>query len=161
MTFMKSLLKKETKKLFRAFKNPTFIYLTIVGNGILLGAVTLVYFLERNINPNMKTYFDYIWWGVSTITTVAYGDILPITFAGRVIAIFLMYTGTVLFITFTGVILTMLTKEEVERELNPIEKEFKQNERDQVQIQKTLNKILERLEHLEKGSKKSDQDHIL
>ena len=158
---MKSLLKKETKKLFRAFKDPTFIYLTIVGNGILLGAVTLVYFLERNINPNMKTYFDYIWWGVSTITTVAYGDILPITFAGRVIAIFLMYTGTVLFITFTGVILTMLTKEEVERELNPIEREFKQSERDQAQIQKTLNKILDRLEHLEKGTKKSDQDHIL
>lgn len=147
---MKKLFKKETKKLFQAFTHPTFIYLTIIGNSILVSAVTVVYFLERNINPKMTTYFDYLWWGVSTITTVAYGDILPISLAGRIIAIFLMYTGTVLFITFTGVILTILMKDEVSRELDPIEKEMKAGEKDKIEIEKTLNKILERISQLEK-----------
>ncbi len=147
---LKKILKKETKKLFRAITHPTFIYLTIVGNSVLLAAVTTVYFLERYVNPNMTTYFDYLWWGVSTTTTIGYGDMLPITFAGRLIAIGLMYTGAVLFVTFTGVILTVLMEEQVEGELNPMQREIKATEKEQVQIEKILRKILERLDNLEK-----------
>lgn len=148
--FAKNLLKKETKKLLRAFTHPTFIYLTIVGNSILLGAITIVYFLERNVNPNMTTYFDYLWWGVSTITTVAYGDILPITLPGRIIAILLMYTGTVLFISFTGLILTFLMRDEVDRELGPLERGIKAGEKEQIEIEYLLHQILDRLHQLEK-----------
>jgi len=117
------LLKKETRKLFNAFLSPTFIYVTIVGNLFLVLTITTVYYLEKDINPHMTTYFDYLWWGVSTITTVGYGDGVPITVAGRVIAIVLMYTGTVLFVTFTGILLTFLMKEEVE-EIEHEEKEI-------------------------------------
>lgn len=147
---MLRLLKRETKKLFGAFLHPTFIYLTVVGNSILVIATLIVYFLEKDVNPDMKTYFDSLWWGVSTITTIGYGDVLPITFAGKIISIFLMYTGTVLFVTFTGVIMTFLMKEEVERELGPIEKEVKEEEREQSQILRELKEIRTRLNHLEK-----------
>lgn len=150
MKKMKRLFKSETKKIIRALTHPTFIYLTIVGNSILVISTAVVYQLEKNINPHMKTYFDSLWWGVSTITTVAYGDIIPITFTGRVIAIFLMYTGTVLFITFTGVILTILMKDEMNRELHPIEKELKRDEIEVSSIEGSLKKILSRLEQLEK-----------
>lgn len=147
---VKKILKKETKKLFRAFTHPTFIYLTIIGNLVLITAVTVVYFLERNVNPNMKTYFDYLWWGVSTTTTIGYGDILPVTFSGRLIAMGLMYTGAVLFVTFTGVILTVLMEKQVEEELNPIEKKILAGEKEQFQIEKILREILVRLEKIEK-----------
>ena len=85
------LLRHETKKVISIFLNPSFIYLTLLGNSLLVSATVAVYFLEKGSNPKMNTYFDSFWWGVTTITTVAYGDILPMTFWGRVIAIGLMY----------------------------------------------------------------------
>ena len=149
MRFFK-LLKKESGQLWRAFFHPTFIYLTVAGNVLLILATTAVYFLERNVNPHMTTYFDCLWWGVSTITTIGYGDILPITFAGRVIAMGLMYSGTVLFITFTGVLLTFLTKEEVEKDLTPLEKEIRLEEKETARLEKLLKEINQRLDRLER-----------
>lgn len=150
MKHMIQLLKKETRKLVKVFLHPTFIYLTVVGNSILIVATVVVYHLEKGPDSQMKSYFDALWWGISTITTVAYGDILPQTFLGRLIGIALMYTGTVLFISFTGVLLTILMEREVEEGIAPLEKEMKLEEKEQVQIIKTLQEILKRLERIEK-----------
>lgn len=145
------LIKRETRKLFRIIWDPTFLYLTIVGNSLLLIAVTAVYFLEKNqSNTQMHSYFDALWWGIFTITTIGYGDILPQTVWGRIIGIALMYTGSVLFISFTGVLLSALLKEEVEGEIAPLKKEMLAEEKEQVQIEKALEEISKRLERLEK-----------
>ena len=147
---MRRLLRKETIKFLHAFTHPTIIYLTLVGNSVLFAATLATYFIEKDMNPDMGSYFDYLWWGVYTITTVGYGDILPVTFTGRVIGIFLMYAGSVMFITFTGAILTILMREEVSKELDPIEREVREGEREQVRIEQTLEKILVRIENIEK-----------
>ena len=141
--------KKQTFKLVRIFSNPLFIYLTLVGNGFLLAATTAVYWIEKDVNPHIHSYFDSLWWGVATITTVAYGDVVPVTFAGRVIGIFLIYTGTVMFVTFTGLILMLLMKEEVEREISPLEREVRKEGREQIQIEKSLQEIKIQLNRLE------------
>jgi voltage-gated potassium channel len=150
---MLKLIKRESRKLGRAFLHPTFVYLIVVGNIILVTATILVHHLEKGVNPHMKTYMDSLWWGVSTITTVGFGDIVPVTFAGRVIGIVLMYIGTVLFITFTGLLVTWWMRGEVEKELVPIEKEVRKEEKEQVQIEKILQEIRDRLERLENKSK--------
>lgn len=39
------------------------------------------------------SFFDALWWSASTITTVGYGDIYPVTVAGKIIAVFTMVVG--------------------------------------------------------------------
>ena len=145
------ILRSETRKLIGVFRVPTFLYLTVMGNLLLFVAVTAVYFLEKSApQPQIKTYFDAFWWGVSTITTVAYGDLLPQTIPGRIIGIILMYTGTVLFISFTGVLLTTLMKEEVQEEIEPLKKEVHLEEIEQRRTEKALRELTRRIEKIEK-----------
>lgn len=84
-----------------------------MGNSVLILATLSVYFLEKGINPKMLSYFDSFWWGVSTITTIGYGDIVPVTLEGRVIGIGLMYLGTLLFVLFSGALVKYLLHGEV------------------------------------------------
>lgn len=42
---------------------------------------------------NIKNFGDAVWWAISTITTVGYGDLYPVTVAGRIVAALLMIGG--------------------------------------------------------------------
>lgn len=41
----------------------------------------------------INSFFDALWWSASTITTVGYGDIYPVTVTGKIIAVFTMVVG--------------------------------------------------------------------
>jgi voltage-gated potassium channel len=56
---------------------------------------------ERGVEgSNIKTFSDGLWWAVTTVTTVGYGDRFPTTTEGRLLAVLLMITG----ISLVGVI---------------------------------------------------------
>jgi voltage-gated potassium channel len=56
---------------------------------------------ERGVEgSNIKTFSDGLWWAVTTVTTVGYGDRYPTTTEGRFLAVLLMITG----ISLVGVI---------------------------------------------------------
>jgi voltage-gated potassium channel len=55
---------------------------------------------------NIKTAPDALWWAFSTITSVGYGDVYPITFAGRMAGVVLMTAGVGLFGIFTAFMAT-------------------------------------------------------
>lgn len=57
---------------------------------------------QQNPDANIKTAGDAIWWSVTTITTVGYGDKYPITTEGRIVAMILMITGIGLFGILSG-----------------------------------------------------------
>lgn len=147
---MFKFFKRESKKLIRAFFHPTFLYLIVVGNLFLFAAILAVYYFEHLSNPRMKTFMDCLWWGVATITTVGFGDVVPLTLEGRIIGIILMYTGTVMFVSFIGILATRWMHEEVQKGLLPIEKEVLKEESQQIKIQKTMDEIIKRLDRLEK-----------
>ena len=53
---------------------------------------------------NIASAEDAVWWAVSTMTTVGYGDRYPITSEGRIVAVFLMASGVGLFGTMSGLV---------------------------------------------------------
>jgi voltage-gated potassium channel len=60
---------------------------------VLNGAVA-VYFYERHAQgSNIHTLRDSIWWAVTTVTTVGYGDFFPVTGLGQITASFIMAIG--------------------------------------------------------------------
>jgi voltage-gated potassium channel len=60
---------------------------------VVNGAVA-VYFYERHASgSNIHTIGESLWWAMVTVTTVGYGDYYPVTFLGRVAALFIMATG--------------------------------------------------------------------
>ena len=66
--------------------------------GVFSGAMLLfsswaAYNAEHATNPDFATYGDAMWWGIVTLTTVGYGDIVPITYTGRIAGVLLMVTG--------------------------------------------------------------------
>ncbi len=67
---------------------------------VVLGAFGL-YYAEVGLNPDFKTLPDALWWTIVTVTTVGYGDIVPVTGPGRVIAsvVMIMGVGTMAILT--------------------------------------------------------------
>ncbi|MFG1807014.1 potassium channel family protein [Streptomyces sp. NPDC049040] len=62
-----------------------------------------VYQQERDApGATIVTFGDAVWWTCETLTTVGYGDVTPVTPAGRVIAAFLMLMGLALLGAVTG-----------------------------------------------------------
>jgi voltage-gated potassium channel len=60
---------------------------------MLLFCSWMAYVADHPTNPEFATFGDSLWWGIVTLTTVGYGDIVPETQKGRVAGVFLMLTG--------------------------------------------------------------------
>jgi voltage-gated potassium channel len=83
------------------------------------GAVAVVYAASLAIldvegnhpESKIKTLGDALWWATTTVTTVGYGDLYPVTGAGRLVAVALMLGG----ITLLGLVTATLASWIVER----------------------------------------------
>lgn len=80
------------------------IALVVVG----WSAVTVIcciafYAVEAGTNPSLGTPVDALWWGITTLSTVGYGDITPFTAEGRLVASALMVLGIGLFGAITAI----------------------------------------------------------
>jgi len=56
-----------------------------------------VFLLEQSVNPQFGRVSDGLWWAFVTLTTVGYGDIVPITDAGRIVGVFTMIFGITIY----------------------------------------------------------------
>lgn len=68
----------------------------VLGAAVLLtycGALAVLDGEENAPGSNIVTFWDALWWALTTITTVGYGDHYPITATGRVVAAALMVSG--------------------------------------------------------------------
>ena len=55
-------------------------------------------------NPHFETFADSLWWGLVTLTTIGYGDKVPSTAQGKVIASFFAVLGISFFALPAGIL---------------------------------------------------------
>ncbi len=71
----------------------TFITILAAFMVLSVSTILMVQFESMAPDANITTGADALWWGFTTITTVGYGDTFPVTFLGRVTAVFVMFAG--------------------------------------------------------------------
>ena len=72
---------------------------------LMLGSSLCMYSVEHEAQPDVfRNAFSGIWWSVSTLLTVGYGDIYPITTLGKLLGIFITFLGVGMVAIPTGII---------------------------------------------------------
>jgi voltage-gated potassium channel len=90
--------------------------------------------------------WDGIWWAVTTVTTVGYGDSYPTTDVGRVIAMAVMLVG----IGFVALLTGYVADRFIRHQVSPVEEDVEDVEDVQMRILVQLEAIGERLERVER-----------
>jgi voltage-gated potassium channel len=74
---------------------------------VLFLASVALYFLEREVQPaGFGSVPAALWWAVATLTTTGYGDVVPVTPLGRLVAALVMICGLGVFGLWTGILAT-------------------------------------------------------
>jgi voltage-gated potassium channel len=83
--------KSSGKEFFK--KRAASVAFGIAGLTLISSAVAFTIAEDVGDGRRINSFFDALWWSAATITTVGYGDIYPVTTAGRIIAVFTMVVG--------------------------------------------------------------------
>ena len=82
---------------------------------IFIGAFAVL-LLEGGIhNAQITNFSDAIWWTISTVTTVGYGDIVPYSIAGRIMGMVLMVVGIGVMAAFISQVSATLVESRIKR----------------------------------------------
>jgi voltage-gated potassium channel len=120
-----------------------------VTGAVVLAGGSLVSLLEPE---RFETVGEGLWWAMTTITTVGYGDVVPSTGAGRIVGVAVMLTGFACLAFVTATVASMIVRE-VRAEERLIERE----ESEVLALLAEMNARLERLERREDASPSDDR----
>ncbi|MCR4658910.1 MAG: ion transporter [Bacteroidales bacterium] len=97
---------QEAGRLLAALRNSAvkilIFMLFVLVAAIILG--TIIYAIEGDRNPALQSIPQGIYWAVVTMTTVGYGDVAPVTPAGRFLAVIVMLLGYSIIAVPTGIV---------------------------------------------------------
>jgi voltage-gated potassium channel len=110
-----------------------FHFVLMSVTAIVFASAALEDVLERHApGSTIHNFGDGLWWAIVTVTTVGYGDKVPVTGAGKFVAVALMLTGIGLVGFLTATVASFFVKEQHSDELD--------------EVKATLNRMLQLLE---------------
>lgn len=87
--------------------------------GIAVGYVLIAALVVFNVEPDtFKDFFDAIYWATVSLTTMGYGDIYPVTMAGKIVTMISSFMGIAIVALPSGIITTGLMEELNESKAN-------------------------------------------
>ncbi len=102
------------RSLWDVLRAPAFSGALAAFMAVLLAMAHVFWLLERRHNPQISERYlpglwDAFWWALVTVSTVGYGDKVPMTHAGRTFAVAWIIFGYIGFATFTAVVASTVT----------------------------------------------------
>jgi len=113
-TGLLSKIVKDVQSLYRNFSKDNLSKIILAVLLMIIAGGGLVFFIESGINKEFSRFIDSLWWGAVTITTVGYGDMAPVSNAGRLIAVMMMFGGIVLTSIFSGTIASIFVDRKIQ-----------------------------------------------
>ena len=97
---------------------------TTVSVVVVLGGGTALWVLEAgHPDASLRSWGDAVWWALSTMTTVGYGDLVPLTTAGRLVAAVVMVVGVAVIGAVAAVVALTVARQVAHEEERALEAE--------------------------------------
>ena len=118
------------RRLFASRRETTVIAIVLTLLVVTVFSSVAILVAEEGAGSNIDTAEKAIWWTLTTMTTVGYGDLTPVTTLGRAVAVLTMFSGIGVFGAFTALVASLLvrppednlTLERIEARLSEIER---------------------------------------
>ncbi len=117
------------------------IMIVILSLTIFAGMVIIPFEMYAN-GSKIITGIDGLWWAITTVTTVGYGDIVPVTPIGRLIGAVLQISGAVMFGTLVGTITVYLNQVQEDYEWRRVHEKLDRTEDELVAIKHKLDYLI-------------------
>lgn len=124
--------------------NPLIYLLFVAAGTIIIGSFLIFSVESQEPDSQINSMLDAVWWTVATVTTVGYGDVVPVSETGKIVAIFYMFFGIGVLAISISVLGTQFYKRRFEKE--------------ETEISHAQKLILERMDDLEKNQKDLQKD---
>jgi voltage-gated potassium channel len=136
-----------TSREIRKYSDKTKLdYATFVLLFVLIVGSLLFYLVEHGVNPDVPNYESAIWYSFISMATVGYGDISPITGAGRIIGVVIILTGMG-YVSLVTATLALMFIEEFRKESEKTKEEIqKRVQQRTLRYEKKIDELLEKID---------------
>ncbi|MBL4586852.1 MAG: ion transporter [Flavobacteriales bacterium] len=95
---------------FGIVKEELILFLSVASMILFLSGAG-IYFFENKAQPEaFSSVFASLWWAITTLTTVGYGDIYPVTVGGKIFTFFVLLVGLGVVSIPAGLVASALSK---------------------------------------------------